>query len=50
MKRFHGNRTFALLLFSLIAVEMLSAAPPDPKLLSLVPPGTQLVAGCSGGK
>ena len=45
MKRFHGNRTLAMLLFPFISVEMLSAAPPDPKLLSLVPPGTQLVAG-----
>jgi hypothetical protein len=27
MKRFHGNRTLAMLLFSLIGVEMLSSAP-----------------------
>jgi hypothetical protein len=47
MKRFHANRTLAMLLFSLIAVEMLPAAPPDPRLLSLVPPGTQLAAGVS---
>jgi len=47
MKRFYGIRTFAMLLFPLIAVEMVSAAPVDPKLLSLVPPGTQLVAGVS---
>jgi hypothetical protein len=45
MRRFHGMRTFAMLFFPLIAVEMVSAAPPDAKLLSLVPPGTQLVAG-----
>jgi hypothetical protein len=47
MKRFHASRTLAMLLFSLIVVEMLSGAPPDPRLLSLVPPGTQLVAGVS---
>ena len=34
-----------MLFFPLIAVEIVSAAPPDAKLLSLVPPGTQLVAG-----
>jgi hypothetical protein len=45
MKRFYGIRTFAMLFFPLIAVEMVSAASADPKLLSLVPPGTQLVAG-----
>jgi hypothetical protein len=45
MRRFHGMRTLAMLFFPLIAVEMVSAAPPDAKLLSLVPPGTQLVAG-----
>jgi hypothetical protein len=47
MRRFHGIRTLAMLFIPLIAVEMISAAPPDPKLLSLVPPGTQLVAGIS---
>jgi hypothetical protein len=45
MKRFHGNRTFAMLFFLLISVEMLLAAPPDLTLLSLVPPGAQIVAG-----
>jgi hypothetical protein len=45
MKRFHGNRTFVMLFFQLISVEMLLAAPPDPTLLSLVPPGAQVVAG-----
>jgi hypothetical protein len=45
MKRFHGNRTLAVLFFLLISVEMLSAAPPDLALLSLVPPGAQIVAG-----
>ena len=45
MRLFHGMRTLAMLFFPLIAVEMVWAAPPDPKLLSLVPPDTQLVAG-----
>jgi hypothetical protein len=44
MKRFHGNRTLAILFFPLISVKML-AAPPDLRLLSLVPPGAQIVAG-----
>jgi hypothetical protein len=44
-KRLHGNRTLALLFFALISVEMLLASPPDPRLLSLVPPGAQIVAG-----
>jgi hypothetical protein len=47
MKRFHGNRTVAMLFFPLISVEMLLAAPPDLTLLSLVPPGAQIVAGFS---
>jgi hypothetical protein len=47
MKRFHGNRILAKLLFLFVSVETLSAAPPDPKLLCLVPPGTQLMAGVS---
>jgi len=47
MKRFHGNRTLAMLFFLFVSVEMLTAAPPDPRLLSLVPPGTQVVAGVS---
>jgi hypothetical protein len=41
----HGNRTLAMLFFLLISVEMLLAGPPDPTLLSLVPPGAQIVAG-----
>jgi hypothetical protein len=45
MKRFHGNRTLAMLFFPLVSVEMLLAAPPDLTLLSLVPPGAQIVAG-----
>jgi hypothetical protein len=47
MNRFHGKRTLAMLLFPLISVKFLSAAPPDPKLLSFVPPGAQIVAGVS---
>jgi hypothetical protein len=47
MRLFHGMKSLAMLFFPLIAVEMVSAAPPDVKLLSLVPPGTQLVAGAS---
>jgi hypothetical protein len=46
MRRFHANRTLAMLLFPLISVGMTWAAP-DPRLLSLVPPGTQIVAGVS---
>jgi hypothetical protein len=45
MKLFHGNRTLAMMFFPLISVEMLLAAPPDLTLLSLVPPGAQIVAG-----
>src|SRR5277367_770398 len=44
MRRFHTNRNLAMLLFPLISVAMTWASP-DPKLLSLVPPGTQIVAG-----
>jgi hypothetical protein len=46
MKRFHPNRTLAMLLFPLISVAMTWASP-DPRLLSLVPPGAQIVAGLS---
>jgi hypothetical protein len=44
MKRFHRNRTLAMLLFLLVSAAMTWASP-DPRLLSLVPPGTQIVAG-----
>jgi hypothetical protein len=44
MRRIHANRNLAMLLFPLISVAMTWASP-DPKLLSLVPPGTQIVAG-----
>jgi hypothetical protein len=47
MKPFDINRALAMLLFLCVSVEMLAAAPPDPRLLSLVPPGTQVVAGVS---
>ena len=46
MRRFHANRNLAMLLFPLISVAMTWASP-DPRLLSLVPPGAQLVAGMS---
>ena len=46
MKRFHGNRTLAMLFFfPLLSVQMLLAESPDQTLLSLVPPGAQIVAG-----
>jgi hypothetical protein len=47
MKRFDANGTLAMLLFSLISVGMTSAASIDRRLLSLVPPGSQIVAGVS---
>ena len=46
MKRFHANRALAMLLFLLVPAAMTWASP-DPRLLSLVPPGTQIVAGMS---
>lgn len=45
MKRFHGNRTLAMLFFLVISVKTLLAATPDLALLSLVPPGAHIVAG-----
>jgi len=45
MKRPNANGTLAMLLFPVIAAGTLFAAPADPRLVSLVPPGTQLVAG-----
>jgi hypothetical protein len=45
MKQFHRKRTLATLWFLLSSVEMLLAATPDLTLLSLVPPGAQVVAG-----
>jgi hypothetical protein len=48
MKRFHGNRTLAMLFFfPLLSVQTLLAASPDQTLLSLVPPGAQIVAGAT---
>ena len=47
MKQFHRNSALAILVFPFISTEMLLAAPPDPKLLALVPPGSQIVAGIS---
>jgi hypothetical protein len=46
MKWLHANRALAMLLFPLISVGMTWAAP-DPRLLSLIPPGAQIVAGVS---
>jgi hypothetical protein len=46
MRRFHRNRTLAMLLFLLVSTAMTWASP-DPRLLSLVPPGAQVVAGMS---
>jgi hypothetical protein len=46
MRRFHPNRTLAMLLF-LLGSAARTWASPDPRLLSLVPPGTQIVAGVS---
>jgi hypothetical protein len=48
MKLFNGNRTLALLFFfPLLSAQMLLAASPDQALLSLVPPGAQIVAGAT---
>ncbi len=44
MRRFHAKRNLVILLFPLISVAMTWASP-DLKLLSLVPPGTQILAG-----
>jgi hypothetical protein len=46
MRRLLGNRTLAMLLFLPISATVTWASP-DPRLLSLVPPGTQIVAGVS---
>jgi hypothetical protein len=46
MRRLRGNRTLAMLLFLPISAAVTWASP-DPRLLSLVPPGTQIVAGVS---
>lgn len=46
MTRFHQQKRFSILLFLFILGGMASASP-DPKLVSLVPPGAQLVAGIS---
>jgi hypothetical protein len=42
----HANRALAMLLFPLFSVGMTWAAP-DPRLLSLGPPGAQIGAGVS---
>jgi hypothetical protein len=43
--RFYGRKKLSILLFPFILAGITSAASPDPRLLSLVPPGAQLVAG-----
>jgi hypothetical protein len=45
--RFHAHKKLPILFFSFILVGITAAASPDPRLLSLVPPGAQLVAGIS---
>jgi len=45
MTRFQGQKNLPILFFPFIFVGVASAASPDPKLLSLVPPGAQIVAG-----
>ena len=47
MKRLHGMTALVMLFSSLTAVETASGAPADLKLLSLVYPGAQVVAGVS---
>ena len=47
MTRFHGHKKLPILFFLFIFVGIAAAASPDPRLLSLVPPGAQLVAGIS---
>jgi hypothetical protein len=47
MTRFHLHKEFPMLFIPLIFAGMASAASPDPRLLSLVPPGAQIVAGIS---
>jgi hypothetical protein len=44
--RFHGYKRLQILFFQLTLIGVAAAAP-DPRLLSLVPPGAQLVAGIS---
>jgi hypothetical protein len=45
MTRFLEHKKLSILFFPFILVGIAAAASPDPRLLSLVPPGAQLVAG-----
>jgi hypothetical protein len=47
MPRFLEHKKLPILFFPFIFVGIAAAASPDPRLLSLVPPGAQLVAGIS---
>jgi len=47
MTRFHGYKNLPILFFPFILVGIAAAASRDPRLLSLVPPGAQLVTGIS---
>jgi hypothetical protein len=47
MRRLSGNKPLLMVLFSFFAVAISSAVSPDPRLLPLVPPGAQIVAGMS---
>ena len=47
MTRFHGHKKLPILFFPFIFIGIAAAASPDPRLLSLVPPGAQVVAGIS---
>src|SRR5215469_2875598 len=47
MTRLHAQRTLPILFLPFILVAASAAASPDLRLLSLVPPGAQLVAGIS---
>jgi hypothetical protein len=47
MRRFPDSKFVLMALFPFLAVAICPAVSPDPKILSLVPPGAQLVAGVS---
>jgi hypothetical protein len=47
MTRLHGHKTLPVVLFPFIFLGIAAAASPDRRLLSLVPPGAQLVAAIS---
>ena len=47
MRQLHLSNALLIALFPFLAVTITSAVTPDPRLLSLVPPGAQVVAGMS---